>query len=153
MEKSLRKLSQFDLEKLSASLDRDLVGVDSLLNHVGTIDFRQIGTNVNALVTELRGLSASLQSVVRDVNGTVKRMGLEKVSQNADTLILQLQATVQQLDVVLANLDTGSLNETLASVRRASVELEEALRELKQYPSGFLFGAPPPPAKAVVPSQ
>lgn len=49
-----------------------------------------------------------------------------------NNLVLQLQTTVHQLDLVLANLDTSSLNDTLASVRRASAELEETLRELKQ---------------------
>jgi hypothetical protein len=105
------------------------------------------------LVIDLRGLSTNLQSLVRDLNATVKRMDLERVSHDTDKLVLQLQAAVQQLEVVLANLDTGSLNETLATVGRASTELEEALRELKLYPSGFLFGAPPPPAKSVAPGK
>jgi hypothetical protein len=43
-------------------------------------------------------------------------------------------------------------NDTLASVCQASAELQQALHELKQYPSGFMFGTPPP-AKGVVPGD
>jgi ABC-type transporter Mla subunit MlaD len=153
METSLRKLSQFDLEKLSRSFNRDLVSADNLLSNVDAIHFSQIGTNIDALVSELRALGVKVGTFVEDADGTLKRMDPSKVSRNADELVLQIQATVHQLDVVLARFDVDSLNDTLANVRRASVELEGAMRELKQYPSGFLFGAPPPPAKALLPPK
>lgn len=151
MEQSLQKLSKFDLEKLSASLDRDLVTLDSLLTHINAVQFDQIGTNANALLTELRSLTVQWQTLIADFNGTVNRMDLAKLSHNANALLLHLQATVRQLDLTLGTLNISGLNETLANFRRASLELEQTLRELKQYPSGFLFGQPPPRATAVEP--
>lgn len=153
MEQSLNKLAQFDWAKLGTALDRDLSSVDGLLKHIDAINFSELGTNANGLLTELRGLSGHLQSFITDLQGSFKQLDLGKVSRNADALLLQLQTSVRQLDGVLGNLDAGSLNETLASVRRASLELEQALRELKEYPSGFIFGAPPRPAQSVLPAK
>jgi ABC-type transporter Mla subunit MlaD len=151
MERSLRKLSQLDLEKLSAALHQVLLAADNLLDHINAVNFEQVGTNVNGLVTELRGLGAKSHQTIENLNRTVNQMDLAKLSGDADTLLLRLQATTHHLEVLLANVNAGSLNETIASVQRASVELEQVLHELKQYPSGFLFGSPPPPAKGIVP--
>jgi hypothetical protein len=52
---------------------------------------------------------------------------------------------MRHLDLVVANLDAGSLNDALAYVRLATKDLDETLRKLKQYPAGFLFGKPPAP--------
>lgn len=153
MDASLRKLAQFDLQKLGASIDKDLMTVDTLLRHVDAIHFAEIGTNVDTSVIELRRLSADLRSLVTNVNGNLKQMQLAQASHDADALLLRLQTTVGQLDTLLGNLNAGSLNDTLSNVRRASMELEETLRELKQYPAGFIFGVPPPPVKAVAPGR
>lgn len=151
MDQSLRKLARFDLEKLSSSIQRDLLTVNTLLRHVDQINFGQVGTNVETLSMELHGVSSDLRSLVQEVDSTVKRMELPKVTHDADSLLSHLQLTLQHLDAALDQVNSGSLNQTLANVRRASVELEETLRELKQYPAGFIFGNPPPPAKAVIP--
>jgi hypothetical protein len=45
--------------------------------------------------------------------------------------------------------DVRALNETLAGTRDAARSLNQALDELKRYPSGFLFGGAPPPAPAL----
>jgi len=148
-EQTLHKLAQLDLHKLSSSLERDLDAGERLLNHIDAIDFGGIGTNASALVTDLRGLSGNLQSFVGEIRGTLKGMNLEGVSSDVDGLLSQLQTTAHQLDFMLASLDTGSVNDTLATVRRASAQLEDVLRELKEYPSGFLFGAQPRPARSV----
>jgi ABC-type transporter Mla subunit MlaD len=148
-EQSLRKLSQLDLQKIGRSLERDLDAGEKLLNHVDAVDFSGIGTNTQGLVTDLRGLTAHVQSFVGQVDGTIKAMKLEGVSGKADALLDQLQAAAHQLEFILANLDTGSLNATLVTVRRASAQLEDVLRELKEYPSGFLFGAQPRTARSL----
>lgn len=43
----------------------------------------------------------------------------------------------------------NNLNGTLGDVQQAAQDLDAVLLQLHQYPSGFLFGQPPPPAKSV----
>jgi ABC-type transporter Mla subunit MlaD len=148
-EQTLHNLSQIDLQRIGSRVERDLDAGERLINHVDSIDFSGIGTNTHALVTDLRGLSSRVQSFVDQVEDTLKAMKLEGISSKADALLSQLQSAARQLDSILANLDTSSLNATLATVRRASSELESVLRELKEYPSGFLFGAQPHPARSL----
>jgi ABC-type transporter Mla subunit MlaD len=148
-EQSLRKLSQLDLEKIGGSIERDLDAGERLIQHVDGVDFSGIGTNTHALVTDLRGLSANIQSFVDQANGTLKGMKLEDVSSKADALLGQLQSTAHQLDSILNAVEPGSVNETLATVHRAVAQLEDALRQLKEYPSGFLFGSQPHTAQSL----
>ncbi len=148
-EQSLHKLSQLDVEKIGRLIERDLDAGERLINHVDAVDFAQIGTNTHGLVTDLRGLSANLQSFVGEVNGTLKAMKLEGVSSKADALLAQLQSTAHQLDAILNAVEPGSVNETLATVHRAVAQLEDTLRQLKEYPSGFLFGSRPHTAQSL----
>jgi ABC-type transporter Mla subunit MlaD len=148
-EQTLHNLSQIDLQRIGRQVERDLDAGERLINHVDAVDFAGIGTNTHALVTDLRELSSRAHSFVDDVDSTLKAMKLEGVSGKADVLLGQLQSAAKRLDSILANLDTGSLNATLATVRRASSELEDVLRELKAYPSGFLFGAQPHQARSL----
>jgi len=69
-----------------------------------------------------------------------------------DGLVAQLRGTVSQLEPGLARIDFGALNQALVNASRAIHDVDDALLELKQYPSGFLFGKPPPPLKVVQPS-
>jgi hypothetical protein len=52
----------------------------------------------------------------------------------------------------VANIDFDALNQTLTNARQTIRDLDETLAQLKQYPSGFLFGKPPAPVKGVAPS-
>jgi hypothetical protein len=45
------------------------------------------------------------------------------------------------------------LNQTLAKARRAIQDMDAVLNELQSYPSGFIFGKPPPPLKEVQPAN
>jgi ABC-type transporter Mla subunit MlaD len=151
MEQSLRKISQVDLLTLGKSLDADLRAAAQLLEHLNQVNFGTIGTNTEAVLAEARTLTTSLQSFVDDFHKTFQGMDLKRLSSNAEALIARLQTTTGELDTLLSNIDVGSINEALANIKCASLELENTLRELKQYPSGFLFGAPPAPAKSVLP--
>jgi ABC-type transporter Mla subunit MlaD len=148
-EQSLRKLSQLDLQRLGGLIERDLDAGQRLINHVDTVDFSGIGTNANALVTDLRGLSANVQSFVDQANSTLKNMKLEGVSSKADALLSQLQSAAQQLHLVLNGVDPASVNETLASLRHAVGQFDDVLRQLKEYPAGFLFGTQPRTAQSL----
>jgi hypothetical protein len=43
------------------------------------------------------------------------------------------------------------LNQTLVAARQAIQNMNDVLDELKQYPSGFIFGKPPPRLKELQP--
>ena len=49
----------------------------------------------------------------------------------------------------MANINFNGLNETLTKARQTIDDLDDTLSELKQYPSGFIFGSPPAPVKGV----
>ena len=119
-------------EQLIGHLDRDLGSAENLMAHLDEVNFFELATNAQALVTQLRC--------------DLGEMNLGTLSTNANELLTNANGTIRQLDSVVANLDTGSLNETLANLRLASRDLDETLRKLKQYPAGFVFGKPPPTA-------
>jgi ABC-type transporter Mla subunit MlaD len=149
LDKSLRNLQHLDFERLGGTLQQDLAAAEKLLNHLDEANLGGVGTNANALLTDLRGLSAQMQSFIGESNAPGREVNLQVISGNADQVLAELRRTAHQLDRMVANLDSGSINESLENVRRASQSLEQAMRELKQYPSGVLFGEPPQPAKSV----
>jgi len=149
IEKSLRNFEQLDLARISKSLDRDLAGIERILEQAEQVDFDALSTNANGLLLELRDTNQKLKGLVATAQGTVKGLNLEKLSTDADTLLSEVRDTLQKLQPGLANLDFNSLNETLASTRRAIQTFDDVLRKLQEYPSGFIFGQPPPPAKSV----
>jgi ABC-type transporter Mla subunit MlaD len=97
------------------------------------------------------------------VQGDLKSAGqvLDKVNQvdfgglgtNANSLLAESRAAVVQLQPALANIDFNALNQTLAGARRTIQDLDDVLAGLKSYPSGFIFGNPPPPVKEVLPGK
>jgi ABC-type transporter Mla subunit MlaD len=122
-------------EKLIDRLERDLGGAEKLIGHLDEVNYHGIATNADALITELR----------RDV----KEMHLAKLSNDADEALTGVKATLDRLDLVVGNLDTGSLNDAFANMRLASKDLDDTLVKLQKYPAGFLLGRPPPPARSV----
>jgi ABC-type transporter Mla subunit MlaD len=149
LDKTLHNLTRLDFERLGGTLQQDLAAAEKLLNHLDEANLGGVGTNANALLVDLRGLSARMQSFIGESNAPGREVNLQMISGNADQVLAQLQRTAHQLDHIVENLDATSLNESLENVRRASQDLEQALRQLKQYPAGVLLGEPPPPAKSV----
>jgi hypothetical protein len=49
----------------------------------------------------------------------------------------------------LSDVDARDLHDTLVGLREAVRGLNEAIAQLRSYPSGFLFGDTPPPARSV----
>jgi len=152
IEKSLHNFERLDFGALGQLLQSDLKSAGDVLDRAKQADFGALSTNANSLLTELRGSNTKLQSFIQDADGTVKRMKLEKLAQDLDNLMNSLQGTVEALKPGLANIDFDALNQTLANAHRTLDNVNEVLNELKQYPSGFLFGNPPSPVKEVQPS-
>jgi ABC-type transporter Mla subunit MlaD len=123
----------------------------------------QLGELLASIEKTLRNLEQlNFSNINQLVQGDLKSAGqvLDKVNQvdfgslgtNANSLVTESRATISQLQPVLANIDFNALNQTLANAQRTVHDLDDVLTELKSYPSGFLFGSPPPPVKEVQPS-
>ena len=152
IERSLRNVERLDFGALNQLLQSDLKSVGQVLDRAKEVDFGALSTNANSLLTELRSSNTKLQSFIVDAGETVRRMKLEKLAQDLDGLIGTLQGTVEVLKPGLAAIDFDALNQTLANAHRTLDNLDDVLLELKQYPSGFLFGTPPSPVKEVQPA-
>jgi ABC-type transporter Mla subunit MlaD len=137
LHQTLHNVAQIDVGALAGSLQRDLDGAErlmarvegdlgtaeKLISHLDEVNYKELATNADGLITQLRG--------------DLSQMRLAKLSNDANELLVTANGTIR-------NLDTGSLNDALAYVRQASKDLDETLRKLKQYPAGFLLGTPPP---------
>jgi ABC-type transporter Mla subunit MlaD len=149
LEKSLRNVEQLDFGKLQKSLEGSLASLEQVLKQTEQVDLEGLSTNATSLLVELRETNVKIKSLLTTTQGTVKGLNLEKLSVTADTLLVELRETVQKLQPGLASLDFNSINDTLANARRAIQTFDDAMRGLKEYPSGFIFGGPPQPAKSV----
>jgi paraquat-inducible protein B len=153
LHKALRRFDRLDVTALNEMAQTDLKGVGRVLARVERVDFENLSTNAAALLVEVRASNAKLQTFIDDTDGTVKKLQLEKLTRDADVLIGQLQDTIAKLEPGLTSIDFDSLNQTLAKARQAIQNMDDVLNELKQYPSGFIFGQPPPRLKEVQPAN
>jgi ABC-type transporter Mla subunit MlaD len=123
----------------------------------------QLGELLTSIEKTLRNMEQlNFSNINQLLQGDLKSAGqvLDKVNQvdfgglgtNANSLLTESRATISQLQPALANIDFNALNQTLASAQRTLHDLDDVFAELKNYPSGFLFGGPPPPVKEVQPS-
>jgi ABC-type transporter Mla subunit MlaD len=142
MRETLHKLDHVDVAALNESAQTDLKSVGRLLDRVQRMDLEGLSTNANALLTEMRSSNTKIQTFIANAGDTLKKMQLEKLTHDADAAISALQPA-------LANIDFDSLNQALANARRAMHDMDDVLLELKQYPSGFIFGQPPASLKEV----
>lgn len=152
IERTLRSVERLDFGALNQLLQSDLKSVGEVLDRAKQVDFGALSTNANSLLTELRCSNTKLQSFIVNADETVRRMKLEKVAQDLDGLLGDLSETVEDLKPGLSNIDFDALNQTLGNAHRTLGDLDDVLLELKQYPSGFLFGNPPSRVKEVQPS-
>jgi ABC-type transporter Mla subunit MlaD len=160
MQKVLHQVNRLHLTSLNQLVEADLKSAGHVLDRVDQVDLEGLSTNANALLQQLHGSITKIDSFIDDTDTTVKKLQLEKLSRDADALVGQLQDTVSKLQPGLTNLDLASLNETFASLnqtlaqaRQAIQHMDDVLNELKEYPSGFIFGQPPPRLKEVQPAN
>jgi phospholipid/cholesterol/gamma-HCH transport system substrate-binding protein len=141
-------LKAVDFRELESQARRDLQAVGRLVDHFNQADIEGLSANLNGLVSDLRGVSARLQGFVGQTNAPT-RVDLQAISMRADELLGNLKTTTARLDRMLGNVDESSLNQSLDNIRRATLELSEAIHQFKEYPSGTLLGPPPPRARSV----
>jgi ABC-type transporter Mla subunit MlaD len=152
LQKALHNFQELDFSNINQLLQYDLKSAGRVLDKANQVDFNGISTNVNSLLVGLRADNSRLETLIADTDNSVNKMKLQKLSGDVDGLVGQLQATVTDLQRNLANVDFDALNQTMENARRALNQLDEVLSQLKQYPSGFIFGGPPPAIKNVQPS-
>ena len=118
-----------------------LDSIEKTLRNVEELNF----SNINQLVqSDLKSAGQVLDHV--------NQVDFGGLGTNANSLLTESRATISQLQPALANIDFNALNQTLANAQRTLRDLDDVVAELKTYPSGFLFGSPPPPVKEVQPS-
>jgi ABC-type transporter Mla subunit MlaD len=142
VEKSLDNLEHLDLAGIGGGLTNTLEATTRLVNELNQVDLRIISTNANALLVEAGVLVTNLQE-------TVQGMKLESVARDADEMLVDLRETNAKLQLVLDHAGTAPLQQTVAEIGAAAQNLDGVLAQLKQYPSGFIFGQPPAPAKGI----
>lgn len=151
IETSLQSFQQLDLVGISRSVTNALGTASLLANKLDKLDLQKLAGNADALMLELKTTSVTLQSTLTEIQKTIKGMKLDTIGQNADGLLVGLRESNDKLQAVLTHVGAVPLQETVGTIRQAVDTLNAVLLELKQYPSGFLFGAPPPPATSVKP--
>jgi ABC-type transporter Mla subunit MlaD len=151
LQKALHRFEHLDVTALNQMAQTDLKSVGRVLDHVEKVDLDSLSTNAAALLVEIRASNAKLETFIDDTDGIVKKLQLEKLTRDADTLVGQLQDTIGKLEPGLTSIDFDSLNQTLAKARQAIQNMDDVINELKQYPSGFIFGQPPPRLKELQP--
>lgn len=149
IQKTLQNVAQLDFQALNGSLtrslaaaervldrlERELIAADRLIGHLDEVNYRELAANADTLITQLRT--------------EVKAMNLAKLSNDADGVVTGIKGFLGRLDLVVANLDTGSLNDAIANLRLASKDLDDTMRKLQKHPASFLLGRPPPPARSL----
>jgi ABC-type transporter Mla subunit MlaD len=149
LEKTLHNLQHLEFSNINQLVQHDLKSAGQVLDNAGRFDFGTLSTNANLLLTDLRDSNIQLKTLLANTDDTVKKLQLEKLSQHTDDLIGQLQTTLANLQPGLAGIDFEALNQTLENARRSLRDIDDVLSQLKQYPSGFIFGNPPRAVKAV----
>jgi ABC-type transporter Mla subunit MlaD len=141
-------LKKIDFQKIGALVQDDLGAAKRVIGDVDQMNFRQIGTNANALVADLRDVAERLKAFAGSTNAAAQT-NLQTIAEHADVLVERVQQTVGHLDRTIGNVDVNLVNETLENLRRASQELKETINNIKQYPAGAILGRPPEPARSV----
>ena len=138
--------SELDIASIGQSVTNTLRGVTQLCGQTGKAGPARRHHQCQRAAGQSEGrLATKLQDTVGQVQETIKGMKLDTVSQNADGLVTGLRETNPKLQTVLDNAGAMPLQQTVADLRRVLENLNDVLTELKRYPSGFLFGKPPPP--------
>jgi ABC-type transporter Mla subunit MlaD len=146
VDRTLANLEKLDVGALATSVTRTLDTADAALRHLNDLDVRGISANANRTIENAGAAVREIQGLAQDARQDLKDMRLAAVGADANRLLDNLDAKLSALIDKLSGVDVRSLNDTLAGTRDAARSLNEALDQLKRYPSGFLFGGAPPPA-------
>ena len=145
LEKSLRHAEDLDLAQLFDRANKLVESANRLASNVNQVDFKELDTNAVSLMADLHETTHGLQRTLADAQNAINGADVPGVSRNATTLLAKVSTAVTELRRVLASLDTGELNSSLANVRAATDELVVLIHDLEQRPSSVLFSKSPHP--------
>jgi methyl-accepting chemotaxis protein len=94
----------------------------------------------------LKLLMADLPQAAEGLNRMIKR--LDSVANDLPETSTQLRQTIQRMNRLIAN-QQRDIERTMDNLRAISDNMKEITDNSKKYPSQILFGAPPPPSKAI----
>ncbi len=94
----------------------------------------------------LKQLLADLPQASEGLTRLVKR--LDSVANDLPETSTQLRQTIQRMNRLIAN-QQRDIERTMDNLRAISDNMKEITENSKKYPSQVLFGAPPPPSKAI----
>ncbi|HYX19629.1 MAG TPA: MlaD family protein [Thermoanaerobaculia bacterium] len=149
VDRTLGNLEKLDVGAISRSLTRVLDTADTTLKGLNGLDVGRLSHSANNTLQDASAAIREIQGLAQDARADLKAMKLEAVGSDANRLLDNLDAKLSVLLDKLSGVDVRALNETLAGTRDAARSLNQALDELKRYPSGFLFGGAPPLAPAL----
>lgn len=149
VDRTLANLEKLDVGAISKSLTRVLDTADTTLRSLDRLNVGQLSQSANTTLQDASAAIHEIQGLAQDARTDLKSMKLDAVGSDANRLLDNLDAKLSALLDKLQGVDVRALNETLAGTRDAARSLNQALDELKRYPSGFLFGGAPPPAPAL----
>jgi ABC-type transporter Mla subunit MlaD len=145
LEKSLRHTENLDFAELLERANKLIDAANRLAGNVNQIDFNQLGTNAVSLIVDFRETTHGLQRTLADAQNAINGADLPGVSRETSALVAKLSSAALELRRVLASVDTGELNGSLANVRAATDELLVLIHNLQQKPSSVLFSRSPNP--------
>lgn len=152
VEKSLRHVEDLDVGDVLTRVQKLVDSANQLVAAINHVDFNQLGTNANSLVSEFRDTNRGLQSTladaasaIKEAQGAISAADLPGIRRDTEALEARLSSAADQLRRLLAGVDMGDLNGSLANVRNATDELIALLHTLEQQPSTVLFSKPPLP--------
>jgi ABC-type transporter Mla subunit MlaD len=145
LEKSLRHAEDLDFADLLDRANKLIDEANRLARNANQVDFGQLGTNAGSLLVDLRETAHGLQRTLADAQNAINGADLPGIRRDAAALVAKLSSAAVELRRVLASVDTGELNGTLANARTAADELIVLIHRLEQRPSSVLFSKSPKP--------
>ena len=94
----------------------------------------------------MKQILTDLPQASEGLNRLVKR--LDSVASDLPETSAQLRQTIQRMNRLIAN-QQRDIERTMENLRAISDNMKEITENSKKYPSQVLFGAPPPPSKAI----
>jgi ABC-type transporter Mla subunit MlaD len=145
LEKSLHNVENLDFVDLLDRANKLIDAANRLAGNVNQIDFKELGTNADSLIVDFRETTHGLQRTLADAQSAINGANLPGFSRDTSALLAKLSSAAIEFRHVLASVDTGELNSSLANVRAATDELIVLIRDLEQRPSSVLFSKSPHP--------
>lgn len=149
VDRTLANLEKLDVGAISRSLTKVLDTADGTLQNLNRMDLGRLSRSADSAIQDAGSAVREIQGLAQDARKDLKDMRLQAVGTDAERLLENLDAKLSALIDKLSGVDVRALNDTLAGTRDAARSLNQALDELKRYPSGFLFGGAPAPAPAL----